>query len=105
MNRKAAGILFIMGAVAWQSGCGSRREPDCADQIKEEIHPGLRQEIAEASLQKCGFKTTIDPVKKTLSGDKRVAAGLVIERTQVLIELDSNNRVATVSFARGLIGP
>ena len=104
MNRKAAGILFIIGAIAWQSGCGSRPEPDCADQIKEEIHPGLRQEIAEASLQKCGFKTTIDPVKKTLYGDKRVA-GLVIERTQVLIELDSEGRVATVSFSRGLIGP
>jgi hypothetical protein len=105
MNRKAAGILFIMGAVAWQSGCGSRREPDCADQIKEEIHPGLRQEIAEASLQKCGFKTTIDPVKKTLYGDKRVTDGLVQKRTQVLIELDADNRVATVSVSRGLIGP
>jgi hypothetical protein len=29
--------------------------------IKEEIHPGVSLEIAEADLKKCGFKTTMDP--------------------------------------------
>jgi hypothetical protein len=72
--------------------------------MKEDIHPGDPLEIAEATLKKCGFKTTVDPAKKTLYGDKRVG-DLVSERTQVLINLDSDNRVATVSVTTGLIGP
>jgi hypothetical protein len=53
----------------------------------------------------CGFKTTMDPAKKTLYGDKLVQGNPVSERTQVLINLDSDNRVATVTVSTGLIGP
>ncbi len=63
-------------------------------------------EIAEAAdLKKCGFKTTMDTTKKTLYGDKVVEGSPISERTQVLIKLDSDNRVASVSVTTGLIGP
>jgi hypothetical protein len=74
--------------------------------LKEEIHPGTSLEIAVAALKKCEFETAVDPVKKTLYGDKRVTAdNIVFERTWVFINLDSGNRVATVSIGKGLIGP
>jgi hypothetical protein len=55
--------------------------------------------------KKCGFVTTIDSAKKILFGDKRVGNGVVIERTEVLINLNSDNSVATISVTTGLIGP
>lgn len=64
----------------------------------------MRSEMAVTVLKKCGFKTTVDPAKKTLYGDKRVGS-LVVERTQVLINLDSDDRVATVTVTTGLLGP
>jgi hypothetical protein len=73
--------------------------------IKEEIHPGLSLEIAEANLKKCGFKTTVDPAKNTLYGDKVVEGNPISERTQVTINLDSDKKVATVKVTTGLIGP
>ncbi len=75
----------------------------CEKHIKEEIHAGMLSEMAVTVLKKCGFKITADPAKKTLCGDKRVEGSLVVERTQVLINLDSDDRVATVTT--GLIGP
>jgi hypothetical protein len=105
MNKKATTSLFLIGIVTLQSSCSSGRQRDCAEHIKEEIHPGLPLETAEADLKKCGFKTTVDHVKGTLYADKVVEGSPVSERTQVLISLDSDNRVATVSVTAGLIGP
>jgi len=98
-------VFFLVGIVASQSSCGTGRQRDCEKHIREEIHPGVPLEIAEAALKKCGFKTTIDPAKKTLYGDKLVERNPVSERTQVSVNLDSNNRVTTVSVTAGLIGP
>ena len=64
----------------------------------------MRSEMAVTVLKKCGFKTTVDLAKKTLYGDKRVGS-VVVERTQVLINLDSDNMVATITVTTGLIGP
>ncbi len=47
----------------------------------------------------------MDPAKETLYGDKVIEGSPVSERTQVLINLDSENRVATVRVTTGLIGP
>ncbi len=105
MNRNATMVFFLVGIVASQSSCGTGRQRDCEKHIREEIHPGVPLEIAEADLKKCGFKTTLDPVKKTLYGNKVVEGSPVSERTQVLINLGSENRVATVSVTTGLIGP
>ena len=104
MNRNA-GIFFLIGIVAWQSSCGTGPQRSCEKHIKEKIRPGVPLKLAEADLKKCGFKTTMDPAKKTLYGDKVVEGSVVSERTQVLINLDSENRVATVSVSTGLIGP
>jgi hypothetical protein len=105
MNRNATRIFFLIGIVAAQSSCNTGRQRECEKHIKEEIHPGVPLEIAEAGLKRCGFKTTIDPVKKTLYGNKVGEGSPVSERTQVLINLDLENRVATVSVSTGLIGP
>lgn len=61
--------------------------------------------MAEAALKNCGFKTTMDSAKNTFYGDKYVGNGLVIERTQVVVGLNSDNTVATISVTTGLIGP
>ena len=105
MNRNATLIFFLIGIVTSQVSCGTGRQRDCEKHIREEIHPGVPLEIAAAVLKKCGFKTTVDPAKKTLYGDKRVEGSLIAERTQILINLDSDNRVTTVKFSKGLIGP
>jgi hypothetical protein len=105
MNRNATMILVFIGVVASQSSCGTGRQRDCEKHIREEIHPGVPLGIADAALKKCGFKTTIDLAKKTLYGDKLVERGPVSERTQVLVNLDSDNRVITISVTTGLIGP
>lgn len=108
--------LRVMGAVFLAAGAfvllvartsyGTVRQRDCEKHMEEEIHPGTPLEIAVAALKKCGFETAVDPVKKTLYGDRRVTAdNIVFERTWVFINLDSSNRVATVSIGKGLIGP
>ena len=110
-NKKATRILFLVGIVTWQSSCSNGRQQDCAKHVTEEIHTGLPVEAAEAALKKCGFtttmdpKATMDPTKKSLYGDKHVEGYPITERTQVLIKLDSNNRVASVKVTTGLIGP
>jgi hypothetical protein len=83
MNRNATRIFFLIGIVAAQSSCNTGRQRECEKHIKEEIHPGVPLEIAEAGLKKCGFKTTIDPVKKTFYGNKVGEGSPVSERTQV----------------------
>jgi hypothetical protein len=60
MNRNAIMVFFLVGIVASQSSCGTGRQWDCEKHIREEIHPGVPLEIAEADLKKCGFKTTMD---------------------------------------------
>ncbi len=105
MNKNATRIFFLIGVATWQSSCGTGRQGDCAKQIKEEIHPGLPLEIAEADLKKCGFKTTFDAAKKTLYADKVVEGNPVSERTQMTINLDSDDKVATVRVTTGLIEP
>lgn len=99
----AAGLYVLLFAL---TSYGTVRERGCEKHMKEEIHRGTPLETAVAALKKCGFETTVDPVKKTLYGDMRIEVdSLIWERTQVLIELDSGDRVATVTIGRGLIGP
>jgi hypothetical protein len=106
MNRNATRICsLLIWIAAWQSSCGTGRQSGCEKHIKEEIHAGMPSEMAVTVLKKCGFKTTVDPAKKTLYGDKRVEGSLVVERTQILINLDSDDRVASVTVTTGLIGP
>jgi hypothetical protein len=105
MHRKAIRIFLLTVIVAWQAGCGTGVQSDCAKHVKEEIRPGLSSDVADAALKKCGFKTAIDPDKKTLYGDKRTGKGPVFERTQVVIGLNSDNSVATITVSTGLIGP
>jgi hypothetical protein len=99
----AAGLYVLLFALR---SYGTVLQLDCEKHMKEEIHRGTPLEVAVAALKKCGFETAADPVKKTLYGDKRVTAdNIVFERTWVFINLDSGNRVATVSIGKGLVGP
>lgn len=105
MAEKTIQILILIGIVASASGCHARTQSNCAKHIKDEIAPGLRSDLAEAQLKKCGFETTLDPVKKNLYGDKRVRDGVVFERTQVVINLNADDTVRSVSVSTGFIGP
>ena len=105
MKNKFTMFLILLGTLIWQASCRSGRQEDCAKQIQSEIHTGLPVETAEAALKKCGFTITMDPTKKSLYGDKRVEHFPITERTQVLIKLDADNRVASVTVGTGLIGP
>jgi hypothetical protein len=99
----AAGLFVLLVAL---TSYGTVRQRACEKHMKEEIHPGTPLEIAVAALKKCGFKTALNPVKKALYGDKWFEdSSPVWERTQVLIELDSGNRVAKVIITTGLIRP
>jgi hypothetical protein len=104
-SMKYARKLFLILVAITQSSCNSGARQDCAKHVKEKILPGSSVGAAEAELQKCGFKTTTDPVKKTLYGDKVVQGTPVSERTQVLIKLDSDDKVATVEVTTSLTGP
>ncbi|HEV2103330.1 MAG TPA: hypothetical protein VGR58_11190 [Candidatus Acidoferrum sp.] len=106
MNKSTTRIWSLLIWIAfWQSSCGTGRQSGCEKHIKEEIHAGMPSEMAVDILKKCGFKTTVDPAKKALYGDKRVEDSLIVERTQILINLDSDDRVAAVTVTTGLIGP
>lgn len=96
-----ASFLLVLTSI---SSCGAKTEPECKKPIAEEIHVGVPVEAANDALRKCGFKTTLDFAKNTLYADKRVG-GLIVERTQVLITLDSEKMVATIKVTKGLIGP
>src|SRR6516165_2410144 len=71
LNKSIRKLFLILVAIT-ESSCSSGDRQDCAKHIKEKILPGSSVGVAEAELQKCGFKTTTDPVKKTLYGDKVV---------------------------------
>jgi hypothetical protein len=108
MRTDAKSILLgasFLFAVACASSCGTKQNRECETHITEEIHVGVSVETADAVLKKCGFKTTLDPAKNTLYGDKRVEGTIVVERTQVLVTLDSAKKVAAVTVSKGLIGP
>ena len=96
-----ASFLLVL---IWASSCGARQNRECEKHITEEIHIGVPVEAADDVLKRCGFKTTFDVAKNTLYADKRVG-GLIVERRQVLIILDSDKKVAKVTVAKGLIGP
>jgi len=104
LNKSIRKLFLILAAIT-QSSCNSGTRQDCAKHIKEKILPGASVRVAEAELQKCGFKTTTDSVKKTLYGDKVVQGTPISERTQVLIKLDSDDKVATVEVTTSLTGP
>jgi hypothetical protein len=98
--------LFLMLCWAWLSSCGDKSKEDCAEHIGEKIRKGVSLEVAQSKLKECGFKTSLDPAKKTLYADKLVDAGAPVwRRTQVNIKLDSDNRVKEVVLSGGLIGP
>lgn len=96
------GSCFLV--VAWASSCGTKQNRECESRLREEIHVGVPVETADAALKGCGFKTTLNPAKNTLYGDKRVG-GLIVERTQVLVTLDSERKVAGITVTKGLTGP
>ena len=110
MARKILFVLLIAMA-GWQLSCSKASPAGCEKHIKEKIQPGVPLEIAESELKKCAFTVTMDPkitqypTAKTLYGDKRVQGGIITERTQVLIKLDSDNKVASTTVSTGLIGP
>jgi hypothetical protein len=91
--------------MAWQVSCSSAPRQGCEKHIKEKIQPGVPLKAAESELKNCGFKITVDASAKTLYGDKVVQGVPVSERTQVLIKLDSSNKVAEANVTSGLIGP
>jgi hypothetical protein len=95
MNRNATRICLLLISIALQSSCGTGRQSGCEKHIKEEIHAGMPSEMAVTALKKCGFKTTMDSAKNTLYGDKLVKGTPISERTQVLIDLDSDKKVVT----------
>jgi hypothetical protein len=96
-----ASFLLVL---IWASSCGARQNRECETRIAEEIHVGVPAETADDVLKRCGFKTTLDVAKNTLYADKRVGV-LIVERTQVQINLDSDKKVAGVTVTKGLIGP
>jgi len=53
----------------------------------------------------CRFKTELDTRKRTVYGDKKANQGSVTKRTQVLIQLDGDDRVVSVKVSEGLVGP
>ena len=93
-----------MLVLIWASSCGARQKRECEKRVAHEIHVGVPVETADGLLKRCGFKTTLDVAKNTLYADKRVG-WLIVERTQVLITLDSDKKVAGVTVTKGLIGP
>jgi hypothetical protein len=106
--RTVAKITLSRGSflliLIWVSSCGARQSRECEKRIAQEIHVGVPVETADGVLKRCGFKTTLDVAKNTLYADKRVG-WLIVDRTQVLVTLDSDKKVAGVTVITGLIGP
>ena len=97
--------LLLLAVLLSLSACSRTAEQDCQKHWRVDIHPGVSLEIAESNLKKCGFKTTLDRTKGTLYGDKIVEGIPISKRTQVLVNLDSRDKVVNVKVSRGLIGP
>jgi hypothetical protein len=87
------------------SACGRKPERNCEDHIKDEIKPGISLEIAELALEKCGFKTVLNRTNGTLYGNKIVEGIPISKRTQVLVNLDPQDKVVDVKVSIGLVGP
>jgi hypothetical protein len=105
-NTKSHPLLFVvMLGLALLSSCGEKTKEDCAKHIGEKIRQGTSFEVAQANLKECGFKTTLDPAKKILYANKVMEGNPVSERTQVIIKLDSNERVVEVRVSTGLVAP
>ncbi len=96
--------LFLAATVCEFVACSRVTSDDCAKHIKEKIVQDSTAQSAEFELKKCGFKTTFDPEKKLLYGDKMVPGTVVSERTQVSIQLNADNRVATIVVTNSLTG-
>jgi hypothetical protein len=94
-------LLILTGA----SSCGAKQDEVCEKRIAEEIYVGVPAQTADGALKSCRFKTTLDVAKKTLYADKWVGGPPVLERTQVLISLDSDKKVASVKVTKSLTGP
>ena len=105
MKKLITHFFLFIAVVTSQSSCNTARKDDCGKHIAERIKPGLPLDLAESELKRCAFKITLDPTKKTLYGDKVVEGKPISERTQVLIRLDSNNKVVSINVSTGLIGP
>ena len=95
----ASFLLVLIWASSW-----GKENRECEKRIAEEIHVRVPVETANDALKKCAFKTTLDVGKNTLYADKRVG-WLIVERTQVLIVLDSDRKVVSVKVTKALIGP
>jgi hypothetical protein len=100
--RRALSLLMSVWASACSRPLGQKSE--CEKHIAEEIHVGVPVGTANTILEKCGFKTETDAAKHTLYGDKRTG-GLIIERTQVVVQIDSDGKVAKVTVTKSLTGP
>ena len=112
MAKNISYIFLLIATAALQFSCGKPPSTEgCEKHIKEKIQSGVPLDIAESELKKCAFTVTMDPkitqdsTAKTLYGDKRVQRGIITERTQVLIKLDSDNKVTSIAVSTGLIGP
>jgi hypothetical protein len=104
-NAKTYALLFLLlNCFTWLSSCSNRAKKDCAKQLAE-IHKGVSLEVAQSRLKECGFKTTFDPEKGILYGDRMKEGNPISERTQVMVKVDSGKNVTEVSVARGFIGP
>lgn len=103
-TRTHALSLFLVLCWAWLSSYGEKTKEDCTKRIKEKIRQGVSLEVAQSKLRECGFKTSLDPAKRTLYADRLVEGAPISERTQVEIKLDSGNRVKEVVISSGLIG-
>jgi hypothetical protein len=92
-----AAALFALSA----AGC---RSQDCADTIKVSVPVGSTMQTATAALMKCGFTVRIDTKANVLNGSK-TQKGLITERINVAIQLDANDRVASVDAKTQYTGP
>lgn len=99
-----------MTVAVCQSSC-HKAGSGCEKHIREKIKVGDSLEAAQSELTRCGFQTTmdpkatLDPTAKTLYAEKRVTRGIIMERTQVEVKLDSSDRVVSCVVTEGLIGP
>jgi hypothetical protein len=102
--RHSVVIVAVLACVVFLgTGCGKR--DDCAETIDERIPTGASLQTATTALLQCGFKTELDTRKRTVYGDKKANQGSVTKRTQVLIQLDGDDRVVSVKVSEGLVGP
>ncbi len=98
-------LLAVIACCLWLSSCRQTAKDDCTKHIGQTIRQGDSVEEAQSKLKGCGFKTTLDPKKSMLYGDKVIEGTPVAERTEVVVRFDSNKKVTQVEVGGGLIGP